>query len=63
MNARVIYVDMTAGVEEIELGSHSIELSGFGGEGYCHAHQSSDCYEQLSDEELDALAATQLCAA
>jgi len=62
MNARVIYVDTVAGIEEIVVGSHSIELSGFGQESYCHNHRSADCLHRLTAEERDAFVATEMLA-
>lgn len=57
VQARVIYVDRDRGVEEVAVGDHSIELSCFGGDGYCHNHRSHECAHQLTDDERDALAA------
>lgn len=58
----MVYVDRTRGVEEVAVGDHSIELSPFGPEGYCHNHRAHDCLGRLSPAEADALAACQLLA-
>jgi hypothetical protein len=62
MSARVIYVDMEAGIEEIAVGAHSIELSPFG-DTWCHTHDSGECIDELTEVEFADFSACQLCAA
>jgi len=61
MQARVIYVDRELGLEEIVVGSHSIELSAFG-EDFCHNHGRSGCVDRLDDEERAQLARLEVLA-
>lgn len=60
--ARVVFVDRLGGVEEVAVGDHSIELSAFGPDGFCHTHRSPDCLDALSEAEAEALADCQLLA-
>lgn len=41
------------GVEMIEVNGHKIQFGGEG-DGFCYAHQSFDCAENLTKEEQDA---------
>ena len=54
MKAKRTYFDIFNDVEEIELGEHVLQFGGMG-DGYCYGHQSFDCMEALTDEELEAL--------
>ena len=54
VTAKATYVDDVDGSEIIELSTgHRIQAGGMG-DGYCYGHQSFDCLEHLSDEELVA---------
>ncbi len=53
VTAKVVYDRSDLGMEQIEVGTHSIQFGGADGDGYCYKHQSFDCV--LTDEEKLAL--------
>lgn len=52
--AEVVYYDPVNSIEEVAVNGHVIQFGGQG-DGYCYGHQTFDCLEELSDEELDAI--------
>lgn len=57
MEAKVVYVNERDGAETIEVNDHRLQYGyGSGGDGFCYAHQSFDCAENLTAEEREAVA-------
>lgn len=52
--AKVVYYSPSHDVEHIELEEHVLQFGGMG-DGYCYGHESFDCMEELSAEDLDAI--------
>ena len=55
MKATVIYQSDHDGSETIAVNGHHIQCGGPNGDGYCYAHGSFDCVENLSPEEQHAM--------
>ena len=41
--------------ELIKVGDHTIQFGGSDGDGFCYAHQSFDCVENLTNDERQAV--------
>jgi len=54
MKAEISYYDGMNDITEVKLGDHHFGFGGMG-DGYCYGHQSFDCLDNLSEEELKAV--------
>ncbi len=56
MKAEIIHINDRDGAETISVNGHQIQF-GYGdeGDGYCYAHQTFKCSENLTDEEKEAI--------
>lgn len=55
MKAKVIDNGNPEYGELINVNGHQIQYGGANGDGYCYAHQSFDCLDNLTDEEKEAV--------
>jgi hypothetical protein len=55
MEAKVVSESDQGEYELVEVNGHKLQFGGRDGDGYCYGHQSFDCQDNLTTEEIAAL--------
>ena len=55
MEAHVVHVNDADSSYTVAVNGHKLQFGGRDGDGYCYGHQSFDCQDNLTAEEIAAL--------